>query len=184
MKKRKNKAYFLDIEAWNDKLSVYFSDLNYILRDLKKVVTDEEYQHQKEFLEKEKLGGFSNIELKKGGHALVIWIPNWDTTIDVRGTLVHECLHAAACLLEKKGVPLRIENDEVLAYLTEYLFKKCLSFAVKNKLWDQDKKYNSDERKELSSLSTGVPLETLAGTWISSRVTDSPLVGLIFRREK
>ncbi len=134
MKKQKNRVFYLQIKAWNDCLSVYFSDIKFLLKDLKKVTTEEEYNSQQEFFGREKLGGFSSVELKRGGHASVIWIPNWDKTIDIRGTLVHECVHAAVRILHDKGVPIRIENDETLAYLTQYLFKECLSFAVKNKL--------------------------------------------------
>lgn len=133
-KVKKNRLLLLDIKAWNDKLSVYFCDKEYILKDLKKSCNQEEYDSQKEFLNKEKLGGFSSVKTKDGGSAAYIWIPDFDSSIDKRGTLVHECVHAAMFYLTGKGVPVREENDEVLAYLVEYLFKESLSFAVKKVL--------------------------------------------------
>jgi len=40
------------------------------------------------------------------------------------GTLVHECVHAAWDILDYIGVGVTADNDEALAYLTQFLFDK------------------------------------------------------------
>ena len=130
-RKKRNRVLYLPIGMLNENMSIYFSDLPYLLKAVKRCAKDEaEYKDKKEWLEKEKEGGFMRIE-KKDGHSHVIWVPDFDSTITKRGVLVHECVHAAAAILEAKGIPLRLENDEILAYLTEYIFKESLSFVIK-----------------------------------------------------
>jgi len=43
--------------------------------------------------------------------------------------LVHETLHTAITILENRGIPVNAENDEVLAYLQQFLFENALKEA-------------------------------------------------------
>lgn len=47
-------------------------------------------------------------------------------------TLVHECVHAAWYILDNAGVEVTADNQEPLAYLTDWLYSQCRSFAVSN----------------------------------------------------
>lgn len=46
-----------------------------------------------------------------------------------RESVIHECVHAATWLLNDRGIPISYENDESLAYLTDFLCKKCYEVA-------------------------------------------------------
>ena len=39
--------------------------------------------------------------------------------------LMHECNHAAFLILDSKGIPISLNNDETFCYLSQYLFRKC-----------------------------------------------------------
>lgn len=43
-------------------------------------------------------------------------------------TLVHECLHVAWDILDDKGVMCSVDNQEPLAYLTDYIFDKTVKY--------------------------------------------------------
>jgi hypothetical protein len=57
---------------------------------------------------------------------IVIWSKHKDRSIESLSTLVHECVHAANMILDHKGIPMSLENDESQAYLVEWLFENCL----------------------------------------------------------
>ena len=52
--------------------------------------------------------------------AYLLWQRHFDWTIADMGVFVHELLHFAVSILDDKGIAVRVENDEVLAYLQEY----------------------------------------------------------------
>jgi hypothetical protein len=57
---------------------------------------------------------------------VVIWSKHKDKSVESLSTLVHECVHAANMVLDHKGIPMNLENDESQAYLVEWLFENCL----------------------------------------------------------
>ena len=58
------------------------------------------------------------FEVEKG---IVIWI----SSVDLVGCLVHESIHAANFLFRQKGIMASNENDEPLAYFTQWIFENC-----------------------------------------------------------
>ena len=38
--------------------------------------------------------------------------------------VVHESVHCASLVMNQKGIPMSIDNDEVMAYLTDYIFSE------------------------------------------------------------
>ena len=57
---------------------------------------------------------------------VLIWSKHKDKSIESLSTLVHECVHAANMILDHKGIPMSLENDESQAYLVEWIFENCL----------------------------------------------------------
>lgn len=52
-----------------------------------------------------------------------------DDDIQNLGTLMHECIHAAQCVLANRGVSADWSESEPLAYLAEYYFRSALGFV-------------------------------------------------------
>lgn len=78
------------------------------------------------------------VDLIRGGSSRVIWVEHFDWMIHDMGVLVHEITHAVSGIMESKNIPYRYENDEVVAYMTEFytveFFKKLSAvYAKKNK---------------------------------------------------
>ncbi len=40
--------------------------------------------------------------------------------------ITHECLHAATTIMDNRGIPVNVENDEVIAYIQSYLVQKIM----------------------------------------------------------
>jgi hypothetical protein len=61
---------------------------------------------------------------------VVIWVEKFNLKeLDI---LHHECIHAANFVLSKKGVEIDSENDEALAYLSQFVFRQCMKhFKIK-----------------------------------------------------
>jgi hypothetical protein len=49
----------------------------------------------------------------------------WLKTRRALGALVHECIHAASYTLIDRGIKIDPRNDEPLAYLSQWVFRKC-----------------------------------------------------------
>lgn len=56
---------------------------------------------------------------------VIIWSKYKDKSIESLTTLVHESVHAANMILDHKGIPMSLENDESQAYLVEWIFENC-----------------------------------------------------------
>lgn len=40
--------------------------------------------------------------------------------------ITHECLHAATAIMDNRGIPVNLENDEVTAYIQSYIVQKIM----------------------------------------------------------
>lgn len=67
------------------------------------------------------------VEMDDGRAGTFIWVDD-PKQLDV---LVHECVHAANDLLNKRGIRFDADNDEPYAYYVQYLFNKCREFLLK-----------------------------------------------------
>jgi hypothetical protein len=56
---------------------------------------------------------------------IVIWSKHKDKSQESILNLVHESVHAANLILDFKGIPISLENDETQAYLIEWIFENC-----------------------------------------------------------
>lgn len=71
------------------------------------------------------------VYLKKDGTSIsLIWMEEYDHTIDHMGTLAHECIHSAMRILEKVGVPVTLDQHEALTYLFNDIYKSCLDVLL------------------------------------------------------
>jgi hypothetical protein len=74
-----------------------------------------------------------------------IWFAKWEWTIDKYAELAHELSHHTDFVLDNAGIDIGINNTEVKAYYTQYLFK-----TICNKLQKvvPEKKVDSATAKE------------------------------------
>lgn len=67
---------------------------------------------------------------------LGVYKQQWNPVIYLpRGNLreaVHESVHAAVTLLDKLWVKVDVDNQEAVAYLTDFIFSKCYDFIERN----------------------------------------------------
>lgn len=71
-----------------------------------------------------------------------------DGDIQSLGTLMHECIHAAQCVLEARGVSTDFSEAEPLAYLTEFFFQQSLKY-IRDEQIKLDKKLKAKRAEEL-----------------------------------
>lgn len=119
----------LEISAWDTNCSFYF-DVEMLLKNMRKVVTESEYERQEKFFREEKLGGFSVVTRKNGGYSNVILVNDYDSTIEKQGVLMHECIHAAVSILDRCGLPIRAETDEAITYLAQSMYTRVANYVL------------------------------------------------------
>jgi hypothetical protein len=56
---------------------------------------------------------------------VLIWSRYKDKSFESLSTLVHECIHASWMILDWKGIPVSLENDDTQAYLVEWILENC-----------------------------------------------------------
>lgn len=56
----------------------------------------------------------------------IIWIKYFTWDINRLGVLAHEIIHTTGGILHEKQIPVRLENEEIFAYLHEFYFKGAL----------------------------------------------------------
>lgn len=76
--------------------------------------------------------GYEYIEVE-GCNGGTIWFPSAQTSIvcvfnDSLQTLAHEAVHSAWDMLSNAGVVATDDNQEALAYLTDYIFGQALPY--------------------------------------------------------
>lgn len=83
----------------------------------------EKLKHPDEKIEWESLravNGFSvTTRLKDGATAHLIWLEKFEWNARDLAIAMHELIHLVMHILNHKGIPIRLENDEVFAYLFE-----------------------------------------------------------------
>ena len=57
---------------------------------------------------------------KRGEPCYVVWVKKFDWNVRDMAILAHEIVHLAIAITDDKGIQVRAENGEVLAYLHEY----------------------------------------------------------------
>lgn len=65
----------------------------------------------------------------------IIWQKNMDP-----GTLVHEIIHTIHWIMQKKGIPLCDETDEIYAYHAEFIFNEISQYIKQIKKFPSRKK--------------------------------------------
>jgi len=91
-----------------------------------------ERQGHIDFINKTGSNGFS-MELRDEDSIKthVIWLKKWDGTPASIGVLSHEITHYILDVMDDKGIPVRVENSEVQAYMQEYVLRKALEELAK-----------------------------------------------------
>lgn len=70
-------------------------------------------------------GTTTEIIMNDGRTAAFIHIKKCDDL----SALVHECVHAAHVLMRHRGIKQDLNNDEPEAYLTEWIFQRCMDYS-------------------------------------------------------
>lgn len=55
-----------------------------------------------------------------------VWLKHFDWDVHSLGVLSHEVVHLVMHVFKNANIPVRIENDEVFAYMQEFYFTKAL----------------------------------------------------------
>lgn len=72
-----------------------------------------------------------SLKNRNGEPCYVVWVKNFDWTIPEMAVLAHELVHLAVAITHDKGIQVRTENDEVLAYLHEYYMVRAFRYLRK-----------------------------------------------------
>lgn len=87
----------------------------------------------KERVAKDDLGGLRTVMLPSRTRPHIkskrffIWLTDFDDSVEALGTLVHECGHCTAGVMEHLGVAEEDEGSEARAYYNEAMFKQFLT---------------------------------------------------------
>lgn len=65
--------------------------------------------------------GYNNVDYGYG-----IWIEKFDKTVESYSVLAHECIHVADFILKDRQIKEQDENNEMLAYTFDFIYKKLL----------------------------------------------------------
>lgn len=71
---------------------------------------------------------------EKSQSNFIVALRRWSGNSDDHAVLAHECLHVANMILQTRGVKCDQDNDEMSAYLTAYLVRKCLNVLLPKRL--------------------------------------------------
>jgi hypothetical protein len=63
--------------------------------------------------------GAMRVYESKGAHVIVLWIDRPSIAM-----MAHEVIHGMTWLLDSRGIEVSRSNDEVLAYMVEYVMKQ------------------------------------------------------------
>lgn len=69
-----------------------------------------------------------------GNKTFIVALRKWHGNADCHSVLVHECAHAARMILQARNVDMNADNDEMIAYLSAYLARKCLNVLLPKRL--------------------------------------------------
>lgn len=108
---RKIKAKIIEDEIYRAPLSVFVGKLS-------------------EFQKLLKVNGFPEDKIpdnKADGYYIhhdgirTIYMREWSSA-----TLLHELIHHSFSVMDDRGIPIRLENDETITYYTEMMYKKIM----------------------------------------------------------
>jgi hypothetical protein len=109
---------------------------NYLKIDLELFSMDLYFSHKKESFS-ENLGSGNNegaefITVHADRDIYILVSNEFDSAKDPRflQCLTHECNHAALCVMLYSGILLSYENQEILCYLQDFIFRKCYEFSL------------------------------------------------------
>jgi hypothetical protein len=115
--------YYLDIDFWEDHCLLVWP-----------VTQETAEQWYKEKFPNVKEEDFPEINaagmLSYCGDQRIIFMKEWEMSVEKIAWLAHECVHIANLILTDKGVDEKDGKDEALAYFVSYLMRKLLE-AIK-----------------------------------------------------
>lgn len=115
--------FYLDIDFWNDHcLIVWPAD---------KEKAEKWYREKFPNREPETFNELEDADaVSYCGDARIIFLKEWEMSVEKISNLAHECVHIANHILVDKGVREKKGDDETLAYFVGYLMRHLLA-AVK-----------------------------------------------------
>lgn len=87
---------------------------------IKEMCEDHEFLNEVGMIEDDEHGKFIPFP-----ECLLVWLESLDTIEDI-AILNHELIHATFYILDKAGVPIIAENDEIVAYHHQMLFNQVM----------------------------------------------------------
>lgn len=138
-----NRIYHIPIHVFIGK----YNDYNrYIKNTFKTIIEDNG----------DKADGIT-VPIKDDGlcNIITVWLSrlNINDAYDL-SVLTHECVHASTMIFEKIGAKIELDNDEHVAYMSQYIFEQTVLSYKLNKKSKKGKESNGktgNKRKEQSN---------------------------------
>lgn len=119
LSKPKRKLFYVDIGLYNCNVTVLYGTNKQAEKEYKK--TRFYLEHKYEWASDNRTGGKT---IYGEGIDPFLWINSEVEQYQLQGTIAHEVMHVVCAICDYRGIEFRTENDEVLAYLTEYITKE------------------------------------------------------------
>ena len=117
--KKKKKLFYVNVGLYNCGVTVLYGTNKEAEKEYKK--TRFYLEHNYEWTSNNRTGGKT---IYGEGIDPFLWINSDIEQYQLQGTIAHEVMHVVCAICEYRGIEFRTENDEVLAYLTEWITKQ------------------------------------------------------------
>jgi len=136
-----NKEYLaIDIPIFNDVILYIVGDIGECIRDFleteykdkntfKKIDTTLNIAYSNETKQCLAFTSRPIVNLPEEKKAGLVFIKAYDNS--ERDTIIHESIHAAWSLLDKKGIEVSFDNDEILCYLVGFITEQIWQYRGK-----------------------------------------------------
>lgn len=116
--KRKNKTFYLDDKIYGSCINVVIGNYRYFNSHMKN-----KYNVK---IEEEIINTQDGTTILLDSRNIIIYIKKIDNSIQSYTTISHEVLHATLDTLQQVGIVLDYENQEVITFFHDYLFRQFL----------------------------------------------------------
>ena len=132
-----NQIYAIPVHVFIGEYDKYY---NYILNNYDTTIVDNG---------EKALGVTVPVKDKEGCSIITLWLSRFKSNdSNDLSILTHECVHASNMIFDKIGVKIDSDNDEHVAYMTQYLFYQTVRTYNKNKRSGKNDDSNKEEKQK------------------------------------
>lgn len=125
IKLRKKVCFVVTEKTFKSAITFY---IGYTWKEFNAKIEDIKYDTEKSLdpIHENANGLAVGIKNKKNEDCFVLWMSEFAWNVRKIGILSHELIHCTGYILENKQIPIRLENDEVFAYVHEFYLAEAL----------------------------------------------------------